>query len=103
MANARRLELHEILCDILGSRNAYYNPPESLKMEYDAIRYSLDDITPRYANNIKYSNMRCYNVILISRNSDPEALDKLLELPYSSLGRPYTSDNLHHYPITLYY
>lgn len=103
MANASRLKLHEILCDILGTRNVYYDPPESLRMEYDAIRYSLDEIKTTYANNAKYSSKRCYNVILISRTSDPEVLDKLLELPFSDLGRPYVSDNLHHYPITLYY
>lgn len=103
MANARRLELHERLCDILGSRNVYYNPPESIKMQYDAIRYSLDVNSVNHADDVKYSIKRCYNVIVISRKSDPEALDKILELPYSSLGRPYTVDNLHHYPITLYY
>ena len=40
----RRLELHEILCTILGSRNVYFQPPESIKMNYPAIVYGLDDM-----------------------------------------------------------
>jgi len=33
----RRLKLHEILCGILNTRNAYFQPPESVKMNYPAI------------------------------------------------------------------
>lgn len=100
---ASRIELHEKLCELLGSRNVYYQSPESLKMEYDAIRYSLDNTSARFANGKKYSSKKSYNVIVISRLPDPEVVDKILELPYSSLGRPYVADNLNHYPITLYY
>ena len=39
-----RLDLQKIFEDILGSKNVYFQPPESLKMKYPAIRYSLDDI-----------------------------------------------------------
>lgn len=100
---ASRIELHEKLCELLGSRNVYYQPPESLKMEYDAIRYSLDDMFTKLANGKRYVSKKRYNVIVISRLPDPEVVDKILELPYSSLGRPYAADNLNHYPITLYY
>ena len=34
-----RYELHEFLCEILGSRNVYFQPPESVKMKYPAIVY----------------------------------------------------------------
>ena len=100
---ASRLELHEVLCTLLGSRHVYYQSPETVKMNYDAIQYSLDGINTEYANDKKYAQMKRYNVILITRLPDPEVLDKILELPYSSLGKPYTADNLNHYPITLYY
>ena len=103
MANARRLELHEILCDILGTRNVYYDSPASVQMNYDAIRYKLSKIDSRNANNKKYTSTRCYEAILISRKPDPDALEKLLTLSYTSMGTPYVADNLHHYPITIYY
>lgn len=98
-----RLELQSTLETLLGSRNVYYNPPASLLMKYDAIRYSLSDIQTNYANNIKYKNTKCYDLIVISKKPDPVVVDSILELPYSSLGRPYIADNLHHYPITLYW
>ena len=72
-------------------------------MKYDAIRYSLSDIQSNYANNKKYKNMKCYDLIVIAKRPDPAVVDKILELPYSSLSRPYPADNLHHYPITLYW
>ena len=99
----RRLELHEILCRFLGSRNVYYQPPTNLTMQYDAIRYSLADIDSRNANDKRYKAMKCYDMILITRKPDPAVLDKILELPYSSLSKPYVTDNLYHYPIRLYY
>lgn len=98
-----RLELQSKLETLLESRNVYYNPPASLLMKYDAIRYSLSDIQTNYANNIKYKNTKCYDLIVISKKPDPVVVDRILELPYSSLGRPYIADNLHHYPITLYW
>lgn len=100
---ASREELQIKLEELLGSRNVYYNPPTNLEMKYDAIRYSMSNIQTKYANNAKYSKMKCYDVMVISRRPDPEIVDKILDLPYSSLGRPYIADNLNHYPITLYY
>ena len=40
---ASRLELQDTLETILESRNVYFNPPESIKMNYPAIIYKLDD------------------------------------------------------------
>ncbi len=99
----RRLELHEKLCGFLGSRNVYYQAPATVRMQYDAIRYSPPTIDSRFANDKRYKNMKRYELIVITRLPDPEVVDKILELPYTSLGTPYVSDNLHHYPITLYY
>lgn len=100
---ASRLELQTKLEELLGSRNVYYNPPTNLKMEYECIRYSLSTIRSEYANDAKYSNMKQYDLIVISRVSDPEIIYKLLELPYCSIGTPYKADNLNHYPLTLYW
>lgn len=100
---ASRLELQTTFEEMLGTRNVYYQTPSNVTMQYDAIRYSLSSINTRYANDKKYKNMKCYDVVVISRRPDPAVINKILELPYSSLGRPYVADNLYHYPITLYY
>ena len=100
---ASRLELQSKLEELLESRNVYYQPPNNLTMSYDAIRYSLSRKDIAFADDKKYKNMNCYDLIVISRKPDPPVVDKILELPYSSLGRSYVADNLNHYPITLYY
>lgn len=99
----RRLKLHEILLKINGGKNVYHQPPESVKMAYDAIRYSRKNIQSRYANNVIYSKMNCYELTVISRDPDCPLVDKILELPYCSFDRQYVVDNLNHFVLTLYY
>ena len=100
---ADRLELHSVLQELLGSSNVYYQPPESIKMQYDAIRYSKKTIDSKYANNRKYSMTDCYEVIVISRLPDNPVIKKLLSLPYCSYDRHYIADNLHHDVLTIYW
>lgn len=100
---ADRLELHSVLQEILGSSNVYYQPPESIKMQYDAIRYSKKTIDSKYANDRKYSMIDCYEIIVISRLPDNPVIKKLLSLPYCSYDRHYVADNLHHDVLTIYY
>lgn len=100
---ATREDLQTKLEELLGSRHVYYNPPTNLRMEYDCIRYSLVGYDTKHADDIKYSNMKRYDLIVISRESDPEVVDKLLELPYCSFNTDYVADNLNHYSLTLYW
>lgn len=98
-------ELHEILCGLLGSRCAYYQPPTNTQMDYSdaAIRYSRRNIESKYADNKIYSRMTCYELIVISRTPDHPVIEKLLELPYCSYDRHYASDNLNHDVFILYF
>lgn len=100
---ASRLELHEELCALLGSRNVYYQPPESSKMQYPAIRYSRKDIENTHADNIAYLQKTCYEVIVIDKNPDSEIVVNLSKLPFCRFDRHYTADNLNHDIFTLYY
>ena len=100
---ADRLELHSVLQELLGSSNVYYQPPESIKMQYDAIRYSKKTIDSKYANDRKYSMTDCYEIIIISRLPDNPVIKKLLSLPYCSYDRHYVADNLHHDVLTIYW
>ena len=100
---AERLELHETLKTLLGSGNVYYQPPESIKMQYDAIRYSKKNIRYKYANDAKYSMRDCYELIVISKKPDNPVVKKLLALPYCSYDRSYVGDNLYHDVLTIYY
>lgn len=101
---ASRLELHEELCTILGTRNVYFQPPASVKMKYDAIRYELGGKDLKRANNRIYQNTNRYDGVIIATNPDSVLPDKLLtHFEMCSFGTPYTADNLNHYPFTLYY
>lgn len=100
---ADRLDLQQVLEDILGSRNVYYNPPPSLQMKYDAIRYTDKVNWDAFANNKRYAKMNCYEVILITKKRRQELVDKMLELPYCSYDRTYKADNLDHDVFTIYF
>lgn len=100
---ADRVELQSLLEKSLGSKNVYYQSPESVKMQYDAIRYSKKNIRSTYANDFKYGMRDCYELIVISRLPDNPVIKKLLALPYCSYDRHYVADNLNHDVLTIYY
>jgi hypothetical protein len=98
-----RLQLQAELCDVLGTNNVYYQPPESIKMRYPAIKYSLSKVNMIFASNSVYANKRAYQVILIDDNPDTDMVDDILALPYCQFDRSYVSDNLNHFVFTLYF
>lgn len=100
---AKRQQLQSELETLLGSKNVYYQSPSSVNMGYPAIRYEKADIDTRYANNKKYINKTLYNITVIDRVPDNPVIEKILELPFSSYDRSYTSNNLNHDVIKLYY
>lgn len=99
----RRLELHEILCNLLGTRNVYYQPPESVKMKYPAIVYSRDDIVNTPANNRVYKQDRKYQLTVIDSDPDSEIVNKVSLLPMCIFDRHFKSDNLNHDVFTICY
>lgn len=98
-----RLNLQTLLEDILESRNVYFQPPESLKINYPAIIYSLNSFLDIQANNKLYLSKTSYSITLINKNPDNVLVDKIKQLPYCSFNRHYISDNLNHYVFTIYY
>lgn len=101
---ANRLELQSKLEELLGNRNVYFNPPESLKMKYPCIRYSLESPYTRRANNGVYMLTNKYEGVIIDSNPDSIIAESLLNaFQMCSLGSPYPADNLNHFPFTLYY
>lgn len=100
---SRRLELHEILCGILGTRNVYYQPPESVKMKYPAIVYSREDIENTSADNLTYKQSYFYQVTVVDADPDSEIVRKVSKLPRCIYDRHFTSDNLNHDVFTICY
>lgn len=100
---ASRLELQSKLEELLGIRNVYYQPPESIKINYPAIVYERDNIRTNTANNKTYIVSPRYSIKVIDRKPDNEVIRKLLELPTCTFDRGFKSDNLYHDILTLYY
>ena len=101
---ASRLELQQELEDVLGSRNVYFQPPESVKMKYDAIVYSLSNMRLDYADDLSYKRHKQYDILVISRNGDNQIADHLLDhFKWIRFDRRYVADNLYHDALSLYY
>jgi hypothetical protein len=100
---ADRLSLQDELETLLGSRNVYFDPPESVKMKYDAIRYTRKQIENNYANDSVYNQNNCYELIVIYRDPDSDIPIKVSRLPKCRHDRHYVVDNLHHDVFTIYY
>ena len=98
-----RLELQTLLEQLLESRQVYYQPPESIKMTYPAIRYTKSQFDVKHADNRKYLKTSCYDITVMDTRPDNPVIEKLLALPMSSFDRHYTVDNLNHDVIRLYF
>lgn len=103
-----RLTLDEVLAGILnltesnGDRHTYFNPLPSVRMRYPAIKYSLNDMNTKFANNGLYRNVPSYEVTLIGADPDNEYVAKILQIPYCKFNRFYIADNLNHWVFTIY-
>lgn len=100
---SNRLKLHELLCETLGSRQVYFQPPESVQMKYPAIVYSRNRIDNEHANDGVYMQSPSYSITVIDKNSDSEIVERVSRLPMCRFDRHFTADNLNHDTFTVYY
>ena len=98
-----RVQLDRLLRDTLGSNHVYFDPPESFKLKYPCIVYSLSGNTDIHAENERYRRMKRYNLIYITQNADDPMTDILDDLQYCRLVRPYTASGLWHYAYEIFY
>ena len=98
-----RLELHELLCQTLGSRNVYFQPPESVKIKYPAIVYSRNRIENVSADNITYKQNVSYTITVIDRDPDSEIVERVSLIPHIAYDRSYVADNLNHDVFRIFY
>lgn len=106
-----RDDLHEALLDILvalgvrehdGSGHLYFQPPETVKMTYPAVVYSLSDIPIRHADNRPYKCTKQYQITAIDKDPDSTLPEKIAELPTVKFNRFFTSENLNHWVFTVH-
>jgi hypothetical protein len=98
-----RLDLQELLVDLLGSDNVYFQPPESAKMQYPCIRYAMDFKLSDWADGLPYKRDNRYLVTVIDRDPDSVIPDSVAALPRCVFDRFYTADNLNHHVFKLFF
>ena len=116
-----RLELQDILLSLLEKPRdeeadpeeeepvveyyggVYFQPPESLKIDYPCIVYKRDKIDAKYANDAKYVDSIRYQVTVIDRNPDSLFPSLVNSLPKCTHQRQYASNGLYHDVFELYH
>lgn len=101
---ASRLELQAELEELLGSKNVYFQPPNTLKMKYPCIRYKRLPYENVSADNEKYLIRTRYSLTIITTDPDSTIpLDVYSHFDYCSFDQNFVSDNLYHDILTLVY
>lgn len=100
----KRLELHEKLCTLLGSRYVYYQPPANINMHYPCIVYQPTPNDDIYADNARYMVWFSYKVQIIANDPEFELFDTFPDnFDHCRESAPrFAQDNLNHANYTLY-
>ena len=96
-----REDFHQFLLQYCP--NVYFQPPESVKLKFPCIIYSMGAIGAQYADNMSYLLHVPYELRYITSEADDELVFTLAQLPKCKHGKPYAKDNLYHHPYTIYY
>lgn len=100
---APRLELQDLLIEILDSDNVYFQPPSNVQMQYPCIVYQFEFIKIDRADNDVHIMSNRYLVTVIDRDPDTEIPEKVAKLPLCAPDRFYMADNLNHYTFKLFF
>lgn len=98
-----RLNLHNEL-KTLENCEAYYQPPENLRIQYPCFVYKRIPGERFRADNRAYHYCRCWEAVFITE--DPESTvreDMMNHFPMCRQIRDYVSDNLYHHVFNFYY
>lgn len=98
-----RAELHEVLLDLMGSDNVYFQPPPTLSMSYPCIVYNKDDIKTHYADDSPYLHKKRYSVTVIDKDPDSAFPDAVSQLQLCKFARRYVASNLNHDVFNLFF
>lgn len=91
-----RSDLQEILENLLGSANVYFQPPANLTMQYPCIVYGRNNADVDFAGNFPYRDCLRYQITVIDRNPDSDIPKKVAQLPMTLMQRAFAANNLNH-------
>nr|DAY36821.1 MAG TPA: tail completion protein [Caudoviricetes sp.] len=95
-------DLLHMLQQAVQHYQVYFQPPENLKITYPAVIFHLSKIEIDHASDVPYKGAKEYSVTLITKDPEPDVIDEILKIPYSSLDTTYISDGMNHFVFTVY-
>lgn len=100
---ANRQDLSEFLRSVLGEygKNVYFQPPESLKLNFPCIIYELGSYSPTKADNKAYHINESYSITLVTKLPDTNYGKQILNKETAKFDRYFVNDNLYHYVFTI--
>lgn len=99
-----RQELSGILADVMSScgetPHLYFQPPETVKLQYPCVIYQFKTLTSLYADNDPYRFSVSYDVTYITRSPTSSVPAAMAKRHAMAFDRYYVAENLHHYAYT---
>ena len=95
-------DLLHLLQKAVDHNRVYFQPPENLKIGYPAVVFHLSKIKLDHADDVPYKGAREYSITLITKEPEPEVLDEIIKIPYTTLDTTYISDGMNHFVFTTY-
>lgn len=95
-------DLLRLLQQAVQHDRVYFQPPENLKIGCPAVVFHLSKIEIDRASDVPYKGAKEYSVTLITKDPEPDVIDEILKIPYSSLDTTYISDGMNHFVFTIY-
>lgn len=100
---AHRLELHDILLDVIGNGHCYFEAPSH--MEFPCIKYDNSGEDVRHSDNMRFIMRDLWTITVIDPDPDSEIPAKLYERFQNLIrkDREFATDGLHHFVYRLYF
>lgn len=99
----RRRALQQLLAAIPEVKNAYFQEPNNVAMEYPCIVFAKDLVRTRHASNRPYFRQQRYLITVIDERPDSPIERYVQEMPTAGFNRRFVADKLHHVVYTLFY
>lgn len=99
-----RNDLEQILFELVGNENVYFQPPTGTQLKYPCIVFRLLNVPTRHANNKAYHWDRAYQITHIYKDYRKELVDEFLNrFKLVSFDTRFTSNNMYHDVYTIYW
>ena len=69
---------------------------------YKDLLHLLQQAVKHNASDVPFKGAREYSVTLITKEPEPDAIDEILKIPYSSLDQTFVSDGMNHFVFSVY-